>query len=183
MRRRDRERGRGAMRRQDSVYLAGVSGWNVAGHRDHAATPFAREKAAPGVHAAGMSVPRALSHDPRSDLFAESSGMRIEGDDDHAGQKPGAGNGVERVRQHGLGEKTAFLQRQQPRQPMFCAIELLDRNDRPDVAHRREASASAASSVTRANASLSFRLFIRVLATVTRALILPIPSASAWSTI
>ena len=130
-----------------------------------------------------MSVPRTLGHDPRTDLLAKRRRMRIERDDHHAGQKPGAGNGVEHVRQHGLGEKTAFRRRQQARQPMLGAIELLDRNDRPDVAHRCEASASAASSVTRASVSRSCRLVIRVLAIVTRAPILPIPSASAWSTI
>src|SRR5216683_2809654 len=163
--------------------LAGAGGWNVAGHRDHAATPFAREKASAGVHAAGMSVPRALGHDPRTDLFAKSRRMRIERDDHHAGQKPATGNGVEHVRQHGLGEKTAFWRRQQTRQAMLGAIELLDRNDRPDVAHRCKASASAALSVARASVSRSCRLLIRVLAIVTRAPTWPIPSASAWSTI
>src|SRR6478736_7315226 len=73
MRRRDRERGRCEMCRQHRVYLAGAGGWNVAGHRDHAATPFARENPAAGVHAAGMSVPRALGHDPRTDLCAKIS--------------------------------------------------------------------------------------------------------------
>src|SRR5450755_1997322 len=130
-----------------------------------------------------MSVPRALGHDPRTDLFAKSRRTRIERDDHHAGQKPGAGNGVEHVRQHGLGEKSAFWRRQQARQPMLGAIELLDRNDHPDVAHRCEANASAASSVTRASISRSSRLVIRVLAIVTRAPTLPILSASAKSTI
>src|SRR6476469_8623215 len=183
MRRRARERGRCEMCRQHRVYLAGADGWNVAGHRDHAGTPFAREKAAAGIHAAGMSIPRSLGHNPRTDPFAKSRRMRIERHDHHAGQKPGAGNGVERVRQHGLGETSAFWRRQQARQPMLGAIGLLDRNNRPDVVHRCEASASAASSVTRASVSRSCRLVIRVLAIVTRAPTVPIPSASAWSTI
>ena len=71
-----------------SRYLAGAGGWNVAGHRDHAATPFACEKPAAGVHAAGVSAPRTLGHDPRTDLFAKGRRMRIERDDRHAGQKP-----------------------------------------------------------------------------------------------
>src|SRR5664279_5558770 len=96
---------------------------------------------------------------------------------------PGAGNGVEHVRQHDLGEKTSVWRRQQARQPMLSAVELLDWNDRPNVVHRCDASASAASSVTRASASRSCRLVIRVLAIVTRARTLPIPSASARSTI
>src|SRR5450755_84895 len=130
-----------------------------------------------------MTVPRALGHEPRTDLFTKSRRMRVEGDDHHAGQNPGARNGVEHVRQHGLGEKTAFSRRQQARQPILGAIELLDRNDRPDVAHCCEASASAASSVTRASVSRSWRLVIRVLAIVTAAPTLPTPSASAWSAI
>src|SRR6516165_11423083 len=130
-----------------------------------------------------MSVPRAIGHDPRADLFSKSPRMRIDRDDHHAGQKGGAGNGSEHVGQHGLGKKTAFRQRQQARQPMLGVIELLDRNDRPDVAHRCEASASAASSVTRASVSRSCRLVIKVLAIVTRTPILPTPSASTWSTI
>src|SRR5262249_53540594 len=52
VRRRDRERGRCEMRRQHGVYLACAGGWNVSRHRDHAATPFARENPASGVHAA-----------------------------------------------------------------------------------------------------------------------------------
>src|SRR5258707_8981564 len=130
-----------------------------------------------------MSVPRALGHDPRTDLFTKSRRMRIERDDHHAGEMPAAGNGVEHVRQHGVGEKPALWRRQQARQPMLGAIELLDRNDRPNVAHRDDASASAASSVTRASVSRSCRLVISVFAIVTRAPTLPIPSASAWSTI
>src|SRR6478735_1094842 len=130
-----------------------------------------------------MSVPCPLCYDPRTDLLAKSRRMPIEGDDHHAGQKSGAGNGVEHVGQHGLGENSSFLRRQQARQPILGVIELLDRNDRPDVAHRCEASASAASSVTRASVSRSCRLVIRVLAIVTRAPTVPIPSASAWSTI
>src|SRR4029077_1917609 len=55
MRRRDRERGRCETRRYHRVYPAGAGGWKVAGHRDHAATPFTRENPAAGVHAAGMS--------------------------------------------------------------------------------------------------------------------------------
>ena len=66
------------------------------------------EKAAAGIHAAGMSIPRSLGHNPRTDPFAKSRRMRIERHDHHAGQKPGAGNGGERVRQHGLGETSAF---------------------------------------------------------------------------
>src|SRR6516225_11418351 len=58
MRRRDREGRRREMRRQHRIYLAGAGGWNVSGHRDHAATRFARENPPAGVHAAGMSVPR-----------------------------------------------------------------------------------------------------------------------------
>src|SRR6202043_315679 len=107
-----------------------------------------------------------------TNLFAESRRVRIERDDHHAGQKPAACNGVEHVRQHGLGEKMAFWRRQQARQPMLGVIELLDWNDRPDVAHRCEASASAASSVTRAKVSRSCRLVIKVLAIVIRALTL-----------
>src|SRR5579859_7395292 len=70
MRRRDRERGRSEMRRQHRVYLAGAGGWNVSRQSDHAVTPFAREKATAGVHAASMSFARTLGHDPRTDLFA-----------------------------------------------------------------------------------------------------------------
>src|SRR5260370_7678979 len=77
MRRRDRERGRCEMCRQHRVYLAGADGWNVAGHRDHAGTPFAREKAAAGIHAAGMSIPRSLGHNPRTDPFPKTRRIRI----------------------------------------------------------------------------------------------------------
>src|SRR3954452_9067360 len=100
MRRRDCEGGRGEMRRQDSVYLAGADGWNVSGHRDHAATPFAREKVAAGIYTAGMSVPCPLGQDSCTDLPAKRRRMWIEGDDHHAGQKSGAGNGVEHIGQH-----------------------------------------------------------------------------------
>ena len=168
------------MRRQHCVDLACADGRNVARHRDHAAASFAREKAAAGVDAASVSVARALGHDPRADLFTKRRRMRIERNDHHTGETPGADHGVEYVRQHGLGKTTAFLRRQQARQPMLGANELLDRNDSPDVAHR-EASASAASSVTRASVFLSCRLVIRVLAIVIRAPTLPI-AASAWST-
>src|SRR3954454_7008831 len=64
MRRRDRERRRCEMCRQYRVYLPGADGWNVAGHRDHAGTSFAREKAAAGIHATGMSIPRSVGHYP-----------------------------------------------------------------------------------------------------------------------
>src|SRR5580704_8014822 len=130
-----------------------------------------------------MSVARALGHDPRADLLSKRRRMRIERDDQHAGETPAAGNGVEHVRQHGLGEQTALWRRQQARQPMLGAMKFLDRNDCPDVAHRSKASASAASSVTRASVWRSCRLVIRVLAIVTRAPIVPTQSASAWSTI
>ena len=163
--------------------MRSARGWNIAGHRDHAKASFAREKAAAGVHAAGMSVPRALGQDSRTDLLAKCRRMRIERDNQDTGKKPGAGHGVEHVDQHGLGKKPALRRRQQARQPMLGAIELLDRNDRPNVAHRWEASASAASSATRASVSRSSRFVISVLATVTRAAIVPIASASAWSTI
>src|ERR1700674_664942 len=109
-----------------------------------------------------MSVPRALGYDPRTDLFAKSRRTRIERDDHHAGQKPAAGNSVEHVRQHGLGEKTAFRRRQQARQPMLGAIELLHRNDCPDVAHSREASASAASTAAAVASSPSSPIFFAV---------------------
>src|ERR1041385_5476803 len=86
MRRRDRERGCCEMRRQHRVDLAGAGGWNVSGQRDHAATPFARENPTAGVDAAGMSVPRALGHDPRTDFFAKSRRVRVERDDHYAGE-------------------------------------------------------------------------------------------------
>src|SRR4051795_2367129 len=78
MRRRDCEGGRGEMRRQHCVDLACADGRNVARHRDHAGTPFPREKAAAGIDAAGMSIPRALGHNPRADPFAKSARLRIE---------------------------------------------------------------------------------------------------------
>src|SRR3954464_6007641 len=108
MRGRDGERGRFEMCRQHRVYLVGADGWNVARHRDYAGTPFAREKAAAGIHAAGMSIPCSLSHNPRTDPFANSRRMRIERHDHHAGKKPGSVKGGERARHHGLGETSAF---------------------------------------------------------------------------
>ena len=96
------------MRRQYCVYLACADGRNIARHRDHAAASFAREKAAAGVDAASVSVARALGHDPRTNPFAKSGRMRIERHDHHTRQKPGADNGVERIRQHGFGETSAF---------------------------------------------------------------------------
>ena len=113
------------MRRQHRIYLAGADGWNVGRHRDHAATPLARQKPAAGVHAAGMSGPRPLGHDPRTELFAKSRRMRIERDDRDAGQQSGAGYGVEHVRQHGLGEQAAFRAG-----PVFANIVLVDEVNR-----------------------------------------------------
>jgi hypothetical protein len=55
-----------------------------------------------------MSISRPLGHDPRTDPLAMSRRMWIERNDHHAGQEPGAGNRVEHVREHGVGEKPAL---------------------------------------------------------------------------
>ncbi len=99
MRRRDRERRARrdapiAPRRSRPARVAGMS----AGHRDHAAASFAREKAAARVHAAGMSIPRPRSRSARRSSLpsAVACGSRVT--IINAGQKPGAGHRIEHVR-------------------------------------------------------------------------------------
>ncbi len=112
------------MRGQYRVDLASAGGRDVAGHRDHAEAPFACEKPAAGIHAAGVPLSRALGQDSRTDLVAKRRGARVEGDDHDAGQQPGAGHRVEHVREHRVGEQLSLRRRQQARQPMLGAIDL-----------------------------------------------------------
>src|SRR5579863_5899792 len=121
-----------------------------------------------------MALARPFADDARAVAGGERCRVRIDRDDDEAGELVDRAQRPEHVLEHDSRERAAFLGAQAGREPLLRAVQLLDRHDGEDAGHAtgsrprsEEESASAALSTTRASSSRSSRLVMSVRASVT----------------
>jgi hypothetical protein len=179
VRRRNREGRCREMRRHHPIDLRRRGGGNVGRQRDHAAAAFPGEQFQSRGHAAGMTVAGAVGHDARAQTGRERRCLGIERDDQKAGEAFGAGDCYEHFAHHHLDQRAPLGRREQGRETLLGAVQLLDRHDCPDVGRRAHVRESAKPRTVRASRSRSSSVVIKVWATCSLA---RTPSASALST-
>ena len=174
MRGHDGEGRRRAVRRNGRRDLGRRRARNVAGHGHHGRVALAHKQARRRRDGAGVAVPRAVCDNARAMAEAKRGRGGIDRDHNEAGKLPDRAQRPEHILEHGRRKHAAFFRAQGRRQPLLGALEFLDRHDGPDSAHAAtprprfdDASASAASSTTRASRSFSARLVMSVGASVT----------------
>ena len=133
--RRDGECRAACVRRQKTRDVRGRHARDIARHGQHG-RPLGREPMRGSGHRTGVTVARTFGPDLRAVAERNLAGGWLDGDDDDAGKTARCGQRLEHILEHRSGEFLPQARRQQWREALFGARELLDRYDRPDIAPR-----------------------------------------------